>query len=343
MNIYYPAFLEGNGYLRIGDYDAFRPEYPNGKADLRAMLARIKQAGITPGCHFLHSHLGRESRYVTPVPDHRLNLLRIFTLARPLGPADTTVFVEQNPLHATMEAKRRVLKIGTELLSYTGYTTTPPYAFTGCVRGIDRTTPAAQPAGLLFGLLDVSEFGATSVYIDQCSGLQDEIADQIADLWSAGFEFFYFDGSEGVNPPFWHHVANAQYRVFRKLQPQPLFAEGAAKTHFSWHMLTGGNAFDVFPPETIKEETVRHPLREAPPDAGQLHPPELRLAGDISCPTKRRSARSPTRSSSSPARRRHGTAPFRSRPSRTRWRAIRGRTTSWKSSAAGKRCGRASG
>lgn len=264
MNIYYPAFLEGNGYLRIGDYDAFRPEYPNGKADLRAMLARIKQAGITPGCHFLHSHLGRESRYVTPVPDHRLNLLRIFTLARPLGPADTTVFVEQNPLHATMEAKRRVLKIGTELLSYTGYTTTPPYAFTGCVRGIDRTTPAAQPAGLLFGLLDVSEFGATSVYIDQCSGLQDEIADQIADLWSAGFEFFYFDGSEGVNPPFWHHVANAQYRVFRKLQPQPLFAEGAAKTHFSWHMLTGGNAFDVFPPETIKEETVRHPLREAP-------------------------------------------------------------------------------
>ncbi len=264
MNIYYPAFLEGNGYRRIGDYDAFRREYPNGKADLKAMLARIKRAGITPGCHFLHSHLGRESRYVTPVPDHRLNLLRIFTLARPLAPADTTVFVEQNPLHATMEAGRRVLKAGTELLSYAGYTTTPPYAFTGCVRGVDKTSAAAHPAGFLFGLLDVSEFGATSVYIDQYSGLQDEVADAIADLWDAGFEFFYFDGSEGVNPPFWYHVSGAQYRVFRKLKPEPLFAEGAAKTHFSWHMLTGGNAFDVFSPERIKEETVRHPLREAP-------------------------------------------------------------------------------
>lgn len=264
MSIYYPAFLESRGYRLIGNYDVYHAAYPNGKADLRAMLARIKQAGITPGCHFLHSHIGRDSRYVTPVPDHRLNLLRVFTLARPLGEADTTVYVEQNPRHATMAGNRRVLKIGTELVSYESYTTTPPYTFTGCVRGIDNTTVNALPAGTMFGLLDVSEFGATSVYLDQYSSLQDEVADGIADLWDAGFEFIYFDGSEGVNPPFWHHVANAQYRVFRKLQPEPILAEGAAKTHFSWHMLSGGNAFDVFRPEKLKEETIRHPFREAP-------------------------------------------------------------------------------
>jgi hypothetical protein len=264
MNIYYPAFLESNGYRLIGNYDVYSRGYPNGKADLKAMLARIKAAGITPGCHFLHSHIGRDSRYVTPVPDRRLNLLRIFTLAKPLGLTDTTIQVQQNPLHSTMAAGRRVLKIGTELVSYEGYTTTPPYTFHGCVRGIDRTTVNAQPAGCMFGLLDVSEFGATSVYLDQYSDLQDEVADAIAELWDAGFEFIYFDGSEGVNPPFWYHVAGAQYRVFRKLVPEPLFAEGAAKTHFSWHMLTGGNAFDVFSPEKLKEETLRHPFREAP-------------------------------------------------------------------------------
>lgn len=264
MSIYYPAFLESNGYRLIGNYDVYRGEYPNGKADLRAMLARIKQAGITPGCHFLHSHIGRDSRYVTPVPDRRLNLVRIFTLAKPLGLTDTAIQVQQNPIHSTLAGSRRVLKIGTELISYEGYTTTPPYTFHGCVRGIDRTTVNAQPAGCLFGLLDVSEFGATSVYLDQYSDLQDEVADGIADLWDAGFEFIYFDGSEGVNPPFWYHVAGAQYRVYRKLKPEPLLAEGAAKTHFSWHMLTGGNAFDIFSPETLKEETIRHPFREAP-------------------------------------------------------------------------------
>lgn len=264
MNIYYPAFLESRGYRLIGNYDVYRKEYPNGKADLTAMLARIRDAGITPGCHFLHSHIGRDSKYVTPIPDRRLNLLRIFTLAKPLGMTDTTIQVQQNPIHSTMAPNRRVLKIGTELISYEAYTTTPPYTFTGCVRGIDKTTVNAQPEGTMFGLLDVSEFGATSVYLDQYSDLQDEVAAGIADLWDAGFEFIYFDGSEGVNPPFWYHVANAQYRVFSKLQPEPVFAEGAAKTHFSWHMLTGGNAFDVFRPEKLKEETIRHPFREAP-------------------------------------------------------------------------------
>ncbi|HBE42528.1 MAG TPA: hypothetical protein DDW27_15270, partial [Bacteroidales bacterium] len=262
--IYYPAFLESRGYRLIGNYDVFRKEYPDGKTDLKAMLDKIKAAGITPGCHFLHSHIGRDSRYVTPIPDHRLNLLRIFTLKRPLSKTDTTIYVEQNPANSTMAKGRRVLKLGTELISYKGYTTEPPYMFYGCERGIDETTINAQPAGFMFGLLDVSEFGATSVYIDQYSDLQDEVADYIADLWDAGFEFLYFDGSEGVNPPFWYHVSGAQYRVYSKLDPEPVFAEGAAKTHFSWHMLTGGNAFDVFPPEKLKEETLKHPFREAP-------------------------------------------------------------------------------
>jgi len=264
MNIYYPAFLESRGYRLIGNYDVYRTEYPNGKADLKAMLAKIKEAGITPGCHFLHSHIGRDSKYVTPTPDHRLNLLRIFTLAEPLENKDTTIHVEQNPVNSTMARDRRVLKIGSELISYQGYTATPPYTFFGCERGIDGTTINAQPAGCMFGLLDVSEFGATSVYLDQYSDLQDEVAGGIADLWDAGFEFFYFDGSEGVNPPFWYHVSGAQYRVFSKLKPEPILAEGAAKTHFSWHMLTGGNAFDIFRPEKLKEETIRHPFREAP-------------------------------------------------------------------------------
>ena len=55
-----------------------------------------------------------------------------------------------------------------------------------------------------------------------------------------------------------------RYRVFKRLNPAPLFAEGAAKSHFSWHMLSGGNAFDVFSPEEIKQQTCRWPLEEAP-------------------------------------------------------------------------------
>ena len=262
--IYYPSFTEGWDYRKLGDYDWRKKEFPNGSEDLQKMLDKIKDAGMVPGFHFLHSHIGRDSRYITPVPDYRLNLLKIFTLAAPLDKSDSAIYVEENPEGITMTENRRVLKIGTELISYRSYTTVRPFKFTGCKRGIDETTVNSQPAGYMFGLLDVSEFGATSVYINQKTDLQEEIAAKLGEIYKAGFQFCYFDGSEGVNPPFWFNVSYAQWKVFSQLKPEPLFAEGAAKTHFSWHMLTRGNAFDIFKPEFIKESVRKFPSEEAP-------------------------------------------------------------------------------
>jgi len=110
----------------------------------------------------------------------------------------------------------------------------------------------------------VSEFGATSLYIDQNRDLKEEIAQKFADIYKAGFQFVYFDGSGCVNPPFWFNVSAAQWKVYSQLKPEPIFAEGAPKTHFSWHMLSRGNAFDVFGPEILKESTRKFPSDEAP-------------------------------------------------------------------------------
>jgi hypothetical protein len=111
----------------------------------------------------------------------------------------------------------------------------------------------------------MSEFRCNSCYLDQATDLQDEIAEKIAKFYNeCGFSFIYFDGSEGVLPPAGINVPLAQYRVYRKLVPEPLFAEGAAKGHFGWHMLSGANAFDVFEPNVFKEELRKWQLREAP-------------------------------------------------------------------------------
>src|SRR5690554_1746064 len=212
MSIYYPSFEGPGGYSIIGRYEIDKRLYPNGKDDLRAMLDKIKAAGITPGVHFLHSHIGRNSQYVTPIPDYRLNLVRTFNLSENLGMSDSVVHVEQNPTGSTMADGCRVLKVGTELISYESFTTEAPYKFIGCVRGVNQTTVNSLPKGSTIGILDVSEFGATSVYIDQRTSLQDEIAGKIANIYDAGFQFIYFDGSEGVNPPFGINVALAQDR-----------------------------------------------------------------------------------------------------------------------------------
>lgn len=265
MLFYYTCFFkERGGYGLCGDYD-YRDEYPNGAADVEKLLRHIRDNGITPGLHFLQTHIGMESRYVTPEADYRLHLKTHFTLTKPLGTEDTDeVFVMENPEGAEMADRARILKFGTELISYTGYTTEFPYRFTGCRRGDHGTTVKAHPAGEIGGVLDVSEFGATSAYLDQHSDLQDEVAEKIARAFDTGFRFVYFDGSEGTNAPFGFHVPNAQYRVYKRLADPPLFCEGAAKAHFSWHFLSGGNAFDVFAPEIFKEKIAEFPAEEAP-------------------------------------------------------------------------------
>ena len=265
MTLYYASAFEGADYHGCGDYDDsdYRETYPNGFESLKEMVGKIKAAGITPGLHILHPHIGMRSRYVTPVADHRLHKLHYFTLSKALNAEDTTVYVEENPECCIVADKCRVLQFGGELISYEGFTTKRPYCFTGCKRGYNDTYITEHPLGQIGGILDVSEYGATSCYLDQSSSLQEEVSAKLAKVYSAGFAYIYFDGSEGVNEPCAFHVANGQYRTYKLMQPAPLLCEGAAKTHFSWHMLTGGNAFDVFPPSIFKEMIRVHPADEA--------------------------------------------------------------------------------
>lgn len=263
MTVYYAELCRAERYYYCGDYD-IKPEYPEGLESVRQVVKKIKDAGIIPGFHFLQTHIGLKSRYVTPVADHRLHKTRLFTLAKPLDTESATVFVEENPEGTVMAEGCRVLQFGGELIAYEGFTTERPYRFTGCTRGHLGTYVTEHPAGQLGGILDVSEFGASSCYLDQNSDLQDEVAAKLAQIYDLGFEYIYFDGSEGTNEPFAFHVSNAQYRVLKQLGSEPLYCEGAAKTHFGWHYLSGGNAFDVFKPPVFKEMIRLHPAAEAP-------------------------------------------------------------------------------
>ena len=263
MTVYYVELCKAERYYYCGDYD-IKPEYPEGLESIRKTVAKIKAAGIIPGFHFLHTHIGLKSRYVTPVADHRLHKTRRFTLARPLDADSTTVFVEENPEGSVLAEGCRVLQFGGELIAYEGFSAEYPYCFTGCTRGYLDTCITEHPLGQVGGILDVSEFGASSCYVDQNTDLQEEVSAKLAQIYDLGFEYVYFDGSEGTNEPFGYHVGNAQYRTWKRFGNQPLYAEGAAKTHFGWHMLGGGNAFDVFKPPVFKEMIRVHPAAEAP-------------------------------------------------------------------------------
>ncbi len=256
--VYYTAFSESPGHF------PWREEYPNGMEDLQKVVNKIREAGMTPGLHFHYNKAGKSDPYVTPKPDHRLNLRRHFTLSSPVDRQDTVIYTEENPEGITLADGRRILRIGDELVTYSDYSTTPPYKFTGCSRGALNTTAEVHPLKHKFGLLDVDSW-PKFVRFNQSTGIQEEVAEKIAEIYQkAGFQFVYFDGAEDVHPPYWFTCSKAQWEVYKRLHPEPIFAEGAAKSHFSWHMLSRANAFDTFRPEVIKEMTRKHPAAEAP-------------------------------------------------------------------------------
>lgn len=272
MLFYYPCFVKARGYRLMGDYD-LNDNYPGGYDDLRNMIDKVKAAGITPGFHTLQTHVGVESRYVRPSIDARLNRKRLFTLKEPIPASGEVkeIFVEENPVDSPLHDHTRVIAFGGEGFEYEGYTTEPPYKFTGVRRRAFDTDAVAHRKGEIGGILDLSEFGrGTSIYINQDNDLQDEIAEKIARIYDCGFEFLYLDGSEGVHPPTGINVSLAQYRVASKLGKMPLFMEGAAKSHFGWHLQAGANAFDIFPPEVFKEKILEFPYAEAPKMADNM-------------------------------------------------------------------------
>ena len=256
MIIYYPSFAISMGHF------TWRPEYPNGMDDLKEVTRKIREAGMLPGFHIHYNKAQINDPYVTPVPDTRLNLRRIFTLREYLDKGTTTITVEENPAGCTLEDGRRMLKIGTEIISYEKYSTKPPYQFINCKRGALNTIPEKQSKGTLLGLLDIDTWPIFARF-NQNTDIQEEVAVRIANIIEeCGFRFIYYDGAEDVNPPYWYNVTKAQLAVSNALETKSISAEGAQKSHFGWHILTRGNAFDVFSPETVKEATRKFPLAE---------------------------------------------------------------------------------
>ena len=255
--VYYMAFAKTAGHFE------YKPEYPNGIDDVKAVVGKIKQAGLIPGLHFHYNKATKNDPYVEGSPDPRLNLTKVLTLKASTLADDAAITVEENPQGTSMQDGCRFLRVGKELITFEHYTATPPYQFLGCKRGQLKTQAAAHEAGLKMGVLDVDSW-PLFVRFDQRTSIQDEVAERLGKLYhDAGFQFAYFDGAEDVPPPYWFNVSWPQWTVYRRLQPVPLFAEGACKSHFSWHILSRGNAFDVFKPEVLKAATRDYPLAEA--------------------------------------------------------------------------------
>ena len=249
--------------LACGHFEWKRDRYPGGLADLVKVCDALRAAGIVPALHFHYNKVSMRDPYVTDGLDGRMAVVRDLCLATELGADDDAASFEGNPSAMRHEDGRRIVRIGEEALSYERVEPGRPWRLLGLKRGLFGTKRARHPKGTRGALLDVDDW-PQFIRVDQTTDIQDEIAARIAGIVDAcGFRLLYFDGGEDVPPPYWHNVPLAQMRVWEKIKTEPRGAESALKSHFGWHMMSRGNAFDTFYPERTRQALDKYILPAA--------------------------------------------------------------------------------
>ena len=111
------------------------------------------------------------------------------------------------------------LRIGSELIEFSGVTKTPPYKFTGCKRGANGTKPSSHPVNEK--VFHLSEMFGRFVPGPE-TALFNEIARNTAEIVSdCGFDGIYFDAIDGSDilggeENFWYYGTKFIFEVAKQ-------------------------------------------------------------------------------------------------------------------------------
>ena len=238
-------------FFKFGDFALNPQKWPDGWDSFARIVGRLHAAGIGSIFHSYAFFIDKQSKYVTPVPDPRLDAFRVFTLTADLDATADSVTVNESTAGLTtvtgfFEFNSVVLHVGDELMTFGGVSAQAPWRFTGLKRGAFGTKAAAHPAGRPARQLKEC-FGLFVPNVE--STLFEEIAaNHAAVVNRCGFDGLYLDAIDGSailrgNEECWYwankFVVEIQKRLWR-----PVGMEMSAMWHQFWQYRTRWQAWD---------------------------------------------------------------------------------------------------
>jgi len=241
----------GSSFFRFGDFVLDRKKWPEGWDTYRRIVKRLHDAGIGSIFHTYAFFIDKQSKYVTPVPDKRLDAFRTFTLTEAIDPNSTEITVNEstngmNTITGFFEHNSVILHIGDELITFGAVSQQSPWRFTKLQRGAFGTKPAAHQKGTkayhlkeCFGLL----------VPDPESSLFEEIAKNHADIVnSCDFDGIYLDAIDGSSilrgvDECWYWADKFVFDIQKHLK-KPVGMEMSAMWHHFWQYRTRWQAWD---------------------------------------------------------------------------------------------------
>ena len=241
----------GRAFFRFGDFVLNREKWPEGWGTYRRIVKRLHDAGIGSIFHTYAFFIDKQSKYVTPVPDKRLDAFRTFTLVEAIDPNATEIVVNESTsgmktVTGFFEHNSVILHIGDELMTFGAVSQESPWRFTKLRRGAFGTKPAGHQKGAkarqlkeCFGLL----------VPDVESSLFEEIAKNHADIVnSCDFDGIYLDAIDGSSilrgaDECWYWADKFIFEIQKHLK-KPVGMEMSAMWHHFWQFRTRWQAWD---------------------------------------------------------------------------------------------------
>jgi hypothetical protein len=249
----------GEFYLDPSDHwDGKLVRFADGRRmTIRQFTDETRQHGIRYGLHTLCMFIQTKSSDVHPVPNEHLQTVLRTKLAGAISPTDTAVTVTDPSFLAEKgtwdDNNMNVLRMGTELLTYDGITTSAPWTLQNVKRGQFGTKASAHAVGDELVKLQINGYHGFIPDMELLGTYADYYAQRLNDL---GMEYVDFDGFESCT---YQNQGDYAFKVFLRR----LFATyhqlsgrtylrimGSGVTEGSWHYMSvcnvGGdnNMFD---------------------------------------------------------------------------------------------------
>ncbi|WP_423129390.1 carbohydrate binding domain-containing protein [Gaoshiqia sp. Z1-71] len=238
-------------FFRFGDFELDRKKWPDGWDTFKRINKKLHDAGISSIFQTYAFFIDKNSRYVTPVPREDLGYFSTFTLEKPIGETDSEIEVKEptdgiSLITGFFERNSVTLRIGSELIEFTGVTKTPPYKFTGCKRGALGTKASSHKANTqayhLREMFNRFVPGVETPLFSEIAKRTAEIVDQ------AGFDGIYFDAIDGSDilagpENFWYYGGKFVFETARQLK-RPVGMEMSSMIHHWWHYRSRWQAWD---------------------------------------------------------------------------------------------------
>ena len=244
----------------LGHYPVSTNYFPRGLPDMKTAVDRIHAAGLKVGMHSLTACINPYADpWIRPVCSTNLVADATYTLAAPVAADATEISVNEEPvakhdLVFTYSSNGNFLRLGNEIVQYSGIRRERPYAFTGCRRGFFGTRPSAHPAG---AACDYLHQRYIAFYPAPDSDLASDLAKRLADVRNAcDIDAFYFDGSEGMGTRY--GIDRLRHLIFGKFSRPPVAEASCWGAHNWWfHSRLGAWDHSVWAAKRFHDDHVR--------------------------------------------------------------------------------------